>query len=69
LTKLLLVQITNIAAAELDTLQRFNISGTELRYSALDYAKAVAVMNPLQNPPPLLWIRMSCRLAFNRKYK
>ena len=35
-------QSASIPAAQLDTLQEFTVSGTTLRYSALDYAKALA---------------------------
>ena len=35
-------QVVDIPAAQLDTLQQFNVSGTTLCYSALDYAKALA---------------------------
>ncbi len=35
-------QVRDIPAAKLDTLQEFEVSGTTLHYSALDYAKALA---------------------------
>lgn len=35
-------QVRDIPAAKLDTLQEFEVSGTKLYYSALDYAKALA---------------------------
>jgi hypothetical protein len=42
-------QVANIPAAQLDTLQTFNVSGTELRYSALDYAKVLAATGNIEN--------------------
>ena len=39
------VQVQNIAAAELDDLQEFNLNGTKFYYSALDYVKAVLASN------------------------
>lgn len=42
-------QSASIPAAELDTLQEFTVSGTTLRYSALDYAKALATSGNSSN--------------------
>lgn len=42
-------QSASIPAAELDTLQEFTVSGTTLRYSALDYAKALATSGNSNN--------------------
>ena len=39
------VQVENIAAAELDDLQEFDINGTKFYYSALDYVNAVLASN------------------------
>ncbi len=42
-------QVVDIPAAQLDTLQQFNVSGTTLCYSALDYAKALAAAGNADN--------------------
>lgn len=42
-------QSESIPAAQLDTLQEFTVSGTTLRYSALDYAKALATSGNSNN--------------------
>ena len=42
-------QVVDIPAAQLDTLQQFNVSGTTLCYSALDYAKALAAAGNANN--------------------
>ena len=61
-------QVVDIPAAKLDTLQTFNVSGTELRYSALDYAKALAAGGNTDNAAlamALYWYNRAANVFFN----
>ncbi len=60
-------QVVDIPAAQLDTLQQFNVSGTTLRYSALDYAKALAAAGNADNAAlakALYWYNQAANAYF-----
>ena len=58
-------QVTNIAAAELDTLQSFSVSGATLKYSALDYARALAKTANSDIAMALYWYNKAANVFFN----
>ena len=58
-------QVTNIAAAELDTLQSFSVSGTTLKYSALDYARALAKTANSEIAMAIYWYNKAANVFFN----
>ena len=60
-------QVVDIPAAQLDTLQQFNVSGTTLCYSALDYAKALAAAGNADNAAlakALYWYNQAANAYF-----
>ncbi|MBQ1807013.1 MAG: hypothetical protein II012_05240, partial [Ruminococcus sp.] len=59
--------VVDIPAAQLDTLQQFNVSGTTLCYSALDYAKALAAAGNADNAAlakALYWYNQAANAYF-----
>ena len=58
-------QVTDIAAAKLDSLQEFSVSGTTLKYSALDYARALAKTANSDIAMALYWYNKAANVFFN----
>ena len=58
-------QVTNIAAAELDTLQVFSVSGKTLYYSAFDYAKLLLNTSNADIAKALYWYNQAANIFFD----